>query len=377
MDCIFEVEKQNNQLKRTSMQRNKLSYNGQKIFIGIDVHKNLWGVAVVCEGGFEDYHTQEPSAEKLFEFLQKHYPDGEYHAVYESGFSGFSTYYSLVELGIDCMVINAADVPTTQYEHTMKTDQIDARKLARSLKSGLLRGIYIHSKENIDARSVVRIRRTIQKQLGGCKSRTKHLLHSNGVTIPERFNKSGSYWSRVFIKWLQEDVQLLSPTRDSLDLLLEQVSVIRSTLLRANRKVRELSRSQLYRTRYELLTSVPGIGLNTAMALLTEVGDFGRFHNEREFASFLGLIPTCHSSGEKTSHGEKTFRGNKTIGPMIVEAAWVSITRERGLNCAYSNYRQKMKPQEAIIRIARKLANIIFAVMKTETQYVPYQWINT
>ena len=102
------------------MQRNKLSYNGQKIFIGIDVHKNLWGVAVVCEGGFEDYHTQEPSAEKLFEFLQKHYPDGEYHAVYESGFSGFSTYYSLVELGIDCMVINAADVPTTQYEHTMK-----------------------------------------------------------------------------------------------------------------------------------------------------------------------------------------------------------------------------------------------------------------
>lgn len=359
------------------MQRNKLSYNGQKIFIGIDVHKNLWGVAVVCEGGFEDYHTQEPSAEKLFEFLQKHYPDGEYHAVYESGFSGFSTYYSLVELGIDCMVINAADVPTTQYEHTMKTDQIDARKLARSLKSGLLRDIYIHSKENIDARSVVRIRRTIQKQLGGCKSRTKHLLHSNGVTIPERFNKSGSYWSRVFIKWLQEDVQLLSPTRDSLDLLLEQVSVIRSTLLRANRKVRELSRSQLYRTRYELLTSVPGIGLNTAMALLTEVGDFGRFHNEREFASFLGLIPTCHSSGEKTSHGEKTFRGNKTIGPMIVEAAWVSITRDRGLNCAYSNYRQKMKPQEAIIRIARKLANIIFAVMKTETQYVPYQWSNT
>ena len=172
-------------------------------------------------------------------------------------------------------------------------------------------------------------------------------------------------------------MQLLSPTRDSLDLLLEQVSVIRSTLLRANRKVRELSRSQLYRTRYELLTSVPGIGLNTAMALLTEVGDLGRFHNEREFASFLGLIPTCHSSGEKTSHGEKTFRGNKTIGPMIVEAAWVSITRDRGLNCAYSNYRQKMKPQEAIIRIARKLANIIFAVMKTETQYVPYQWSNT
>ena len=359
------------------MQRNKLSYKGQKIFIGIDVHKKQWGVAVVCGGGFEEYHTQEPSAAKLHEFLQKHYPDGEYHAVYESGFSGFSTYYSLMESGINCIVINAADVPTTQYELTMKTDKIDATKLARSLKSGFLRGIYVHSKDNIDARSVVRIRRTIQKQLGGYKSRVKHLLHSNGVPIPERFSKPGTYWSQVFIKWLQQDVQLLSQTRDSLDLLLEQVSIIRSTLLKANKKVRELSRSQSYRTKYELLTSVPGIGQQTAMALLTEIEDFGRFHNEREFASFLGLIPTCHSSGEKTTHGEKTFRGNKTIGPMVIEAAWISIRIDQGLSCAYVSYLQRMKSQEAIIRIARKLANINFSIMKTGIKYVPYQWNNT
>ena len=259
----------------------------------------------------------------------------------------------------------------------MKTDKIDATKLARSLKSGFLRGIYVHSKDNIDARSVVRIRRTIQKQLGGYKSRVKPLLHSNGVPIPERFSKPGTYWSQVFIKWLQQDVQLLSQTRDSLDLLLEQVSIIRSTLLKANKKVRELSRSQSYRTKYELLTSVPGIGQQTAMALLTEIEDFGRFHNEREFASFLGLIPTCHSSGEKTTHGEKTFRGNKTIGPMVIEAAWISIRIDQGLSCAYVSYLQRMKSQEAIIRIARKLANIIFSIMKTGIKYVPYQWNNT
>lgn len=354
------------------MQRNKLSFKGQKIFIGIDVHKTTWGVAIALETGYCKEHAQKASATELFDFLKKRYPDGEYHAVYESGFSGFSTYYALKEVGIDCIVVHAADVPTTQYEETMKTDKIDAAKLAKALRAGLLKGIYVHKKEDIDARDVIRIRRSMQKELGRYKSRTKHLLHSNGVTLPERFSKPGTHWSRMFIRWLREDVQLLSSTRNSLDLLLEQVSGIREILLKATRKVRELSRSERYKAEYELLTSIPGIGLHVAMALLTEVGDFKRFHNEREFASYLGLIPTCHSSGDKVAHGEKTFRGNKVLGPLLIETSWISIYRDPGLGCAYANYKQRMEPQEAIIRIARKMANIILAVVKTRKKYEPY-----
>ena len=319
------------------MQRKAISFKGQKIFIGIDVHKDSWRVAVAPEVGIVNGHTQKPSAKELFDFLKKHYPDGEYHAVYESGFSGFSTYYALQEVGIDCIVIHAADVPSTQYEETMKTDKVDAAKLVRSLKAGLLQGIYIHRRDDIDARAVVRLRKTIQKQLGGYKSRVKHLLHSNGVVFPERFST-------------------------------------RQTLLMATRKVRELSRSERYRRDYELLTSIPGIGVSVAMALLTEIGDFSRFRNEREFASYLGLIPTSHSSGGKVAHGEKTFRGNKKLGPQIVEASWISIYRDRGLGCAYVNYKKRMEPQEAIVRVARKLSNIIFSVLRTGRKYEPYEY---
>lgn len=356
------------------MQRKQISFKGQKIFIGIDVHKDSWRVAIAPEVGVVRGHSQKPSATELFDFLSKHYPDGEYHAVYESGFSGFSTYYSLVESGIDCIVIHAADVPTTQYDEAMKTDKVDAAKLVKSLKAGLLKGIYVHRKDDIDARSVVRIRRGIQKQPGGCKARVRHLLHSNGVVLPERFRSPGTHWSRVFIRWLQEDVRLLSSTRGPLDLLSEQVCAIRSTLLKADRRIRGLSQSERYKTGYDLLTSIPGIGVNVAMALLTEVGDFKRFRNEREFASYPGLVPTSHSSGAGTAHGEKTFRGNKTLGPLIVETSWVSICRDRGLGCAYVNCKKRMEPQEAIIRIARKPADIIFAVMKTGKEYEPYQW---
>ena len=154
------------------MQSNKISFKGQKIYVGIDVHLKKWSVTVITEKGLKRTHPQKADAKELFEFLNRHYPDGEYLAVYESGFSGFATYYALKEVGIDCIVINAADVPSSQYENVMKTDVIDSEKLARALKGGLLRPIYIREKENLDDRGVVRIRKTIQKKMAGDKTRT-------------------------------------------------------------------------------------------------------------------------------------------------------------------------------------------------------------
>ena len=307
------------------MQRNKISFKGQKIYIGIDVHAKTWEVCVLTESGYRERHPQQASAKTLFDFLKKHFPDGEYHAVYESGFSGFSTYYALKDYGIDCVVTHAADVPTTRYEEVMKTDKVDAAKLARSLRAGDIRPIYIREKENIDDRSVIRIRKTIQKQLSGYKARVKHLLHCNGVEMPERFARPGMHWSRAFIKWLKEDVVLLSSSRLSLDLLVKQVETIRQTLLDAMKAIRRLARTDRYRSNYELLMSIPGIGASVAMCILTEIYDVKRFRNENRFASYLGLIPTCHNSGEKTASGGKTFRGNKHLGPMIIEAAWIAI----------------------------------------------------
>lgn len=98
---------------------------------------------------------------------------------------------------------------------------------------------------------------------------------------------------------------------------------------------------------------------------MTEIGDIHRFRNERQFASYLGLVPTSHSSGEKTSHGEMTFRGNKRLGPLLVESALVAIRQDRALAAAYGEYCKRMLPQEAIIRITRKLSNRILIILKS------------
>ena len=58
---------------------------------------------------------------------------------------------------------------------------------------------------------------------------------------------------------------------------------------------------------------------------------------------------------------------------MIIEAAWITISRDAGLGAQYFQYKKRMEPQEAIVRIARKLSNIIYAVLKNEKEYVPYK----
>ena len=351
------------------VQSNGINFKGQNIYIGIDVHLKTWSVTIITQSGYKRKHSQNPSAKELFEHLKKHYPGGNYLAVYESGFSGFSTYYALQEFGIQCMVVHAADVPTTQYENVMKDDSVDSEKLAKSLKNGSLRGIYIHRKENLDARNVLRLRRTFLKQLGGFKSRVKHLLYNNGIMIPDCFSRPGTHWSRSFMKWLREDVVLLSSTRTSLDMLLDTVELLRKNLLSVTRQIRFLSRSERYANDFENLMSIPGIGLLVGMCLLTEIDDVRRFRNEKQFASYLGLVPMSHSSGEKICNGEKTFRGNKLLGLMLVESAWVTIQHDSIMAAAYGEYCKRMKGQKAIIRITRKLANRIFHVMKNGQKY--------
>lgn len=351
------------------VQRKELNFEGQNIYIGIDVHLKTWHVSILTESGCLKKHSQQSSAQALFEHLKKHYPNGNYLSAYEAGFSGFSTYYSLLDFGIECLPVHAADIPTGQYESVMKTDAIDSTKIARALKSGLLRGIYIPKKEVLDDRNVMRLRITLKRQLSGYKSRVKHLLYNNGVIYPECFQNSKSHWSKRYLKWVHEDVQLLSESRNSLDLLLRQVELFRKSLLEITRLVRTLSRNGRYGEAYENIVSIPGIGMITGMCLLTEIGDIHRFRNERQFASYLELVPTSHSSGEKTSHGEMTFRGNKRLGPLLVESALVAIRQDRALAAAYREYCKRMLPQEAIIRITRKLSNRILIILKSGKKY--------
>ncbi len=80
-----------------------------------------------------------PSPVNYIIILTKHYPGGTYYIVYEAGFCGFWPQRKFTELGINCIVVNPADVPSSNKEKVVKTDPSDSRKLARELENRFLK----------------------------------------------------------------------------------------------------------------------------------------------------------------------------------------------------------------------------------------------
>lgn len=135
------------------------------------------------------------------------------------------------------------------------------------------------------------------------------------------------------------------------------------------RQIKQLSEIELYERNAKRIQTVPGVALINAMTILTEVEQINRFPNAQRFASFIGLIPMSKSSGEKEKIGQITFRSHDFLRCMFIESAWVAIRIDPALLMAYQKLIKRMEPNNAIIRIAKKLANRIYHVLKYETPY--------
>ena len=113
-----------------------LNFKNVNFFIGIDTHLKSWTVTIRSEGIELKTFSMNPSASELNIYLNKHYPNGKFNVVYEAGFAGFTPYRSLNKLGLNSIVVNPADIPSTGKEKSIKTDPTDSRKLARELEKG-------------------------------------------------------------------------------------------------------------------------------------------------------------------------------------------------------------------------------------------------
>jgi len=338
------------------MNKNKqLDFSGRTIYVGMDVHRKDWKICILFEGRVYKEFCQPPRPEVLIKYLKKHFPGATYKSVYEAGFCGFWIHEALQSGGVENIVVNPADVPTTDKERQQKTDKRDAKKLARTLAGGGLDGIYIPSRAAIEHRSLVRLRDRQVSDIVRTKNRIKGHLHFFGIEIPERF--SGCKWSKKFIEWVGEQKMQTEVGDGVLSDLLSQLSLQRELLLKTNKRLRTLSKSSTYSKEVEILLSVPGIGMIGAMKFLTEICDITRFKGLKKLAAYVGFIPRTDSSGEKDRIGEITKRGNRQLKKMFIEASWIAIRNDPALQLKYSELVKTMRPTKAIIRIARKLLN--------------------
>jgi transposase len=314
--------------------------------------------------------SQPPSAEALASYLKRNFPGGNWLSVYEAGFCGFHVHAELEKQGIRNMVVNAADVPTTHKEKENKTDKRDSRKLARSLRGGILEAIHVPLRSTQEERSLIRTRYTVRKDLSRMKVRIKALLNFYGTVHPEHFASPNSHWSKRYMRWLAGVPMETASGESTLKILIREVEEMRRVQLAVNLKIRELSRTPAYVENFRLISSIPGIALITGMSFLCEMEIVTRFGDTDHLASYVGLIPSCHDSGEEKSRGEITSRAHKLLRDMIVESAWTAARRDPALQMAFSRLCERMPPHSAIIRIARKVLNRIYYVLKTKKEYV-------
>lgn len=346
------------------------SFNGQSFYVGIDYHKKSWKVTILSENYEHKTMSQNPDPKILANYLKRNFPGGNYKAVYEAGFSGFNTCRKLRELGVECIVIHPADVPTNQKERLQKTDKADSRKLARSLRSNEFDPIHIPKKKLEADRALVRQRFRLVKDISRIKNRIKSLLFQFGIDIPDRFTSEQTrHWSKVYINWLKELPIEEEGLKLTLDNYLRIGEIQRKELLIVNRQIRKLSRTKDYRNNCRLLLGIPGVGLITAMTLLVELGDIKRFERLDELCNYVGLVPSMHGSGEKIETGKMIKRGRKALKIMLIEASWYAVRKDPALMLKFNELIKKMKKNKAIIRIARKMLSRIRHVLIHQEEY--------
>ena len=115
--------------------------------------------------------------------------------------------------------------------------------------------------------------------------------------------------------------------------------------------------------------SIPGIGFINAITMYTELIDITRFRGIDKLASFVGLVPSVSSSGEKEKTLGLSYRHNKYLRSLIIEASWIAVRKDPLLTHKYNQLIRRMSKQKAIIRIAKKLLSRVQHIWKSNEIY--------
>jgi transposase len=342
-------------------------FSNLTLYIGIDVHKKQWSVSIYTDASHHRTFSQPPTPQALKSYLDHNFPSALVVCAYEACKFGFWIHRALNSYGYQCLVVNPADIPTSNKESAEKTDPIDSRKIGKALRAGLLTSIHVPEQNTEGCRQLFRYRKKLMGDLTRVKNRIKDKFMFTGITIPAEFDNSN--WSKAFLIWLKEASLPDPATRLTVDMLLEQYHFLYRHFLKSSVEVRKLQRVGRYKQLAKLLRSIPGIGPLTTVELLTEIEQINRFASFKKFNSFIGLKPRSHSSGERDWKGRMTYRQHKGLRSSLIECAWVTIRKDPVMLQRYNELTKRITGKRAIVIIARKLTARIYYVLKNEKPY--------
>jgi transposase len=293
-------------------------------FVGLDQHAATIAVAVAESGRNGEVRSLGTIAnrpEAIRKLVAKLGSPETLRFCYEAGPCGYGLYWQLVQLGAQCEVIAPTLIPTKPGER-VKTDRLDAEKLARCHRSGDLTAVWVPSPEHEALRDLVRAREAAKEDQLRARNRLSKFLLRHGRYRPE----GSAAWSTRHLAWLRTVkfehraqemtlVDYLSEVEHAKERIVRLESAIRDAITQAPASMQAVITA---------LEALRGVKTLTAVTVVAEIGQFSRFTTAPQLMGFVGLVPSEHSTGGpgKARRGGITKTGNAHVRRVVVESAW-------------------------------------------------------
>ena len=342
--------------------------NDTTVYIGMDVHKESFTLASFVLGEKEPSHVQTIPSDpilvvKYVNGLRRVYgQEAEFICGYEAGCLGYTLYHQLTGKSLECVIL----APTTMMEQKgkkrIKTDKRDAKKIAQCLAYHTYSPVHIPTDEDEQVKEYIRMRDDMKANLKRIKQQILSFCLRHGLV----YTQTKSNWTQAHLKWLQSQ-KLDGLYQEILDEYVLQLTKLTETVERLDQRIEELSNRETYRESVDHLTCLIGIKRPTALAVMTEIGDFKRFATAPQFASYLGLVPGESSSGNDQNRLGITKAGNTHVRRLLVEAAQSYGRGKAGYKSRALKERQEGNPPQVIAyadraneRLRRRYYNMLF-----------------
>lgn len=282
-------------------------------------------------------------------------------SVLEAGRSWGVMYDLLEELQAQPVLANPYQVRAIAQAR-VKTDSIDSHTLAQLLRGDLIPRAHVPARDTRYLKNILRQRLFLVRMRTMVKNRVHALLDRNHVVIPR--------FSDLFGRAGQRYLAALELPAGEGNLLQGHLRLLETLGAHVKETEGWLSEAMKEDGRVSRLRTVPGLGPILAALVALEVDDIRRFTTPAKLCAYAGLVPSVHSSGGKTYCGHLVFHSNHHLRWAMVEAAWIAMSHSPYCRAYYERIRRRKNPNVAVIALARRLLEIVHAVL---TEDRPYQ----
>jgi transposase len=265
--------------------------------LGIDVHQGFYVVVEQVEGA-NPKPAQRFGKQAFLHWAAKVKNQArEVHAVYEACGFGFSLQRQLAALGIDCHVVSPQKLD--EQNKRVKTDGLDAKALCLKLdrfvqgNRDALAVVRVPTEQEEHSRAIHRLREQLVSARKRLEAQGRSLMVNHGVEPVQNWWKPRTFAALAVAQWMRE---LLGKSQPLLLALQERIAAL--TL-----QLQSVAAPNQPR----------GLGKMTSVIIDREIGDWHRFNNRRQIASYTGLCPGEYSSGNTRLQSCVTKHGNPRL----------------------------------------------------------------